>query len=177
MLCFFVGSLLCALQQIHMWNCLTTTDCWNQRNRQTKREKKLYMPQCNKYKLMALNYTEADSPTNLTINNACALLIFLMIIYSSSSSIATRCLCISAWMRVCVLRIRIALVIMRCLKTVLIKIKEKDKWSCARPAYTLCMRTIFMRCYSMLNWNWCKTILSHITNDKRIISQLICCTS
>lgn len=83
---------------------------------------------------MALNYTEADSPTNLTINNVCALLIFLMIIYSSSSSIATRCL--SAWMSVRVLSIRIALVIMRCLKTVLIKIKEKDKWSyCVRPAY------------------------------------------
>lgn len=69
--------------------------------------------------MMALNNTEADSPTNLTINNVCArcCCCLFMIIYSSSASL------IAIMMRVCVsvLRIRIARIIMGCLKTVLIK--------------------------------------------------------
>lgn len=75
--------------------------------------------QCNKYKMMALNNTEADSPTNLTINNVCALLLLFVHDYLFFINIVDRHQ--DACMRVSVLRIRITRIIMGCLKTVLIK--------------------------------------------------------
>ena len=128
-------SLLCIRVCLYVWffcgfaavyfNESICGTVWQQQTEinQINKRKKKYMLQCNKYKMMALNYTEADSPTNLTINNvARCWTVFFMIIYSSSSSIAKRC--VHAWVSVeCVENTKFALIIMRCLKTVLIKRK------------------------------------------------------
>lgn len=80
--CVFFGVLMLFSESI-CGNGLTTVD-WNRNERREK------MFQCNKYNMTASNYTEADSPTNLTINNVCAF-------FSLHRIELERCVCVSVF--------------------------------------------------------------------------------
>lgn len=109
------------------------------------------MLQCNKfYKMMVLNYTEADSPTNLTINNNVRVAVVVLFIRlfilrrrrrrrRHQHHRSPRDAYMREWASECVENTNFSHHNHEMLKNSANKRKRKRGQSCARPAYTQCV--------------------------------------